>query len=106
MSKRKPLSRPARARVAALSTGATASAVVLPAQHAPRPDAGELEGSIMDLAYMADLIREDVVNAAPGPGDTAVVPGAVHWGLLQVLNRVSDLQEEFYALLHGSPSDA
>jgi hypothetical protein len=105
MSERKPVTRPARARVAPLSTGATASAVVLPAQHAPRPDAGELEGSIMDLAYMADLVREDTVNASPGPGDTAVVSGAVHWGLLQVLNRVCDLQEEFYALLHGSPAD-
>lgn len=102
MADRKALSRrPAREGVAARSTSATASAVVLPAQRAPHPSAGELEGSISDLAYMADLVREDVVNAASGPGDTALVPEATHWGLLQVLDRVRDLKEELYSLLEA-----
>lgn len=106
MAERKPLSRPARERVAALSTGATASAVVLPALGEPRPTLGDLEATICALGHMADLVREDTICVATAPGGCVTLSEATHWGLLQVLFRVADLKEEFYALLHGSLSDA
>ena len=105
MAERKPMSRrPARESVAALSTGAAASAVMFPAQCAPRPGLDSLEGSICALANMADLVRDGAEGATAGPGDSAMVSEATHWGLLQVLDRVRDLKEELYRLMsEGTP---
>ena len=106
MAERKPVTRSARASVAPLSTGATASAVVLPAQCAPRPGLDSLEGSICALANMAALVRDDTEDAMAGPGDTVLVSEATHWGLLQVLDRVRDLKEELYSLLEARKGNA
>jgi hypothetical protein len=106
MAERKPLDRPAHEGAAALSTSASASAVMFPAQCAPRPDLDSLEGSICALANMAALVRDDTEDAMAGPGDTVLVSEATHWGLLQVLDRVRDLKEELYSLLEARKGDA
>lgn len=77
---------------------AAANAAPMPAvQH--KPDLTDIEGSIHDLVMAAELVREGLVEAETGSPGTAVIPDAVHWGLLQVVNRACNLQAEFYGLV-------
>lgn len=77
---------------------AAANAAPMPPAQRP-PHFIDLEGSIRDLAMAAQLVREGLVEAEAGKEGTAVIPDAVHWGLVQVVNRACALQVEFYGLI-------
>lgn len=61
-----------------------------------RNDLWDIETAVNDIANAAELVRVDTIEAMAGESETVVIPAAIHWGLLQVLDRARALRKDFY----------